>query len=96
MTVSGNTLFNNITTCRSSFNVSGNTTLSNATTINSSLNIKGREMNEGMNIGDASTYTNQYQLLISAPTLTTNSTLQTIQQNLGFNQILDLRPIGGY
>jgi hypothetical protein len=52
-------------------------------------------MNGGMSIVDASTYTNQYQLLISAPTLTTNSTLQTIQHNIGFNQILDLQPIGG-
>jgi hypothetical protein len=52
-------------------------------------------MNEGMNIVDSSTYTNQYQLLISSPTLTTNSTLQTIQQNIGFNQILDLQPTGG-
>ncbi len=35
-------------------------------------------MNEGMNIVDSSTYTNQYQLLISSPTATTNSTIQTI------------------
>jgi hypothetical protein len=27
--------------------------------------------------------------------LTTNSTLQTIQQNVGFNQILNLHPTGG-
>jgi hypothetical protein len=52
-------------------------------------------INERMNIVDRSTYTNQYQLLISSPTLTPNSTLQTIQQNVGFNQILDLQPIGG-
>jgi hypothetical protein len=48
-----------------------------------------------MNIVDASTYTNQYQLLVNPPTLTTNSTLQTIQQNVGYNQIFNLQPNGG-
>ncbi len=52
-------------------------------------------MNEEMNIFDSSTWTNQYQLLISPPTLTTYPTLQTIQQNAGFNQNLDLQPTGG-
>ena len=48
-----------------------------------------------MTVADGSTYTNQYQLLISPPTSTTNSTIQTIQQNIGFNQILDLQNNGG-
>jgi hypothetical protein len=29
------------------------------------------------------------------PTLSTNSIIQTIQQNIGFNQILDIQPSGG-
>jgi hypothetical protein len=41
-----------------------------------------------MNIVDSSTYTNQYQLLINSSILTTYSTLQTIQQNVGFNKKL--------
>ncbi len=63
--------------------------VSSASTINSTLNIKGVLLSEGLGIVDKSTYTNQYQLLVNPPTLTTNSTLQTIQQNFNYNQILD-------
>jgi hypothetical protein len=75
---------NNPSTFVSTLNVSGATTLNNATTINSSLNVKGRIMNEEMNIVDASTCTNQYQLLISSPTLT------LIQHYKQYNKMWDL------
>jgi hypothetical protein len=48
-----------------------------------------------MSIVDASTYTYQYQLLICPPTATTNSTLQTIQQNVNIYQVLELQPSAG-
>jgi hypothetical protein len=69
--------------------------VSGAAAINSTLSIKGVLLSEGLGIVDKSTYTNQYQLLVNPPTLTTNSTLQTIQQNVGYSQILDLQPNGG-
>jgi hypothetical protein len=72
-----------------------NLLVSGASTINSTLKVKGVILSEGLGIVDKSTYTNQYQLLVNPPTLTTNSTLQTIQQNVGYNQILDLQPNGG-
>jgi len=72
-----------------------NLLVSGASTINSTLNIKGVLSSEELGIVDKSTYTNQYQLLVNPPTLTTNSTLQTIQQNIGYTQILDLQPNGG-
>ncbi len=68
---------------------------SGTSTINSSLNVKGTIISEGLGIVDTSTYTNQYPLLENSPTLTTYLTLQTTQQNVGFNQILRLQPIGG-
>ncbi len=43
----------------------------------------------------AHTNTNQYHLLVNPPTLTTISTVQTTQQNVGYNQVLNLQPIGG-
>ncbi len=64
-----------------------NLLVSGASTINSALNVKGVILSEGLGIVDKSTYTNQYQLLVNAPTLTANSTLQTIQQNVGYNLI---------
>jgi hypothetical protein len=49
-----------------------------------------------MSIVDASTYTNQYQLvLISPPTATTPSSLQTMQQNVGLNYNLILQCSAG-
>jgi hypothetical protein len=63
--------------------------------INSTLNVKGVILSEGFGRVDKSTYTNQYQLLVNPPTLTTIATLQAIQQNIRFNQILDLQPIVG-
>ncbi len=95
LNISGNTTLNNITTINSSLTVSGKTFLDNVTTIDSSLNVKGRVIIEGINIVDGSAYVNQYWLLVNPPTLTTNSTLQTIQFNIGFNQILDHQSTGG-
>ncbi len=65
-----------------------NLLFSGASPINSSLNVSGTILSEVLYIGDASTYTYQHQLLINppTPTLTTNSTLQTIQQIFGYNQ----------
>ena len=72
-----------------------NLLVSGASSINSTLNVRGVLLSEGLGIVDKSTYTNQYQLLVNPPTLTTNSTLQTIQQNIGYTQFLDLQPNGG-
>jgi hypothetical protein len=90
-----NLLVSNASTFRSSLNVSGPTTLNNITTINSTLNVKGGITNEGINIVDGSSYIGQFQLGISPPTATTNSKIQTIKQGTGFNQVLDLQPVGG-
>jgi hypothetical protein len=44
---------------------------------------------------DSSSTTNQYQIAISPPTATTPSTIQTIQQGVGFNQNLILQAAAG-
>ncbi len=69
--------------------------VSGASTINSILNIQGVILSEGLGIVDSSTNTNHYQLLVNPPTLATDSTIQTIQQNVGYIQILNLQPNGG-
>jgi hypothetical protein len=57
----------------------------------SKLDVRGRTFTQTMSIVDATSYTNQYQLLISPPTSTTPASIQTIQQNMGFGQNLILQ-----
>ena len=67
------------------------------------MDCRGNILCCGLTISDINTITNNsvftlanYELLISPPTATTSSSLQTIQQGVGFNQNLSLQPTGGY
>ena len=44
---------------------------------------------------DPSSTTNQYQIYMVAPNATTPSKIQTIQQNIGYNQNLLIQESGG-
>ncbi len=51
----------------------------------------GNVSTQTLAVVDVTTYTNQYQLLISSPTSTTPARIQTIQQNMGYTQNLILQ-----
>ena len=55
------------------------------------LDVRGRIFTQTMSVVDSTSYTNQYQLLVSPPTSTTPASIQTIQQNIGFGQNLILQ-----
>jgi hypothetical protein len=46
------------------------------------MNVRGGIENQGINIFNASSYTNQYQVSFSPPTATTYSRIQTIRQGV--------------
>ncbi len=48
-----------------------------------------------MSIVDATSYTNQFQLLIDPPKSTSGASIQTIQQNQGYSQNLLSQKNGG-
>jgi hypothetical protein len=58
------------------------------------LDVRGTIQTEGLSIVDNTSYTNQYQLLILPPTASVGASIQTIQQNVGFNQNLSLQYAG--
>ena len=61
------------------------------------LDVRGRAYSEGYSVCDAISYTNQFQLLIDPPTASTGATIQTVKQNVGFDQNLLLQSQGsGY
>jgi hypothetical protein len=55
------------------------------------LTVFGNVSTETFAVVDSTSYTNQFQLLISAPTSTTPARIQTIRQNIGFSQNLILQ-----
>lgn len=64
-------------------------------TISSTLDVRGGIISQSLSVVDSTSYTNQFQLVISPPTTTTSATIQTIKQGTGYNQNLNLQPSGG-